>query len=316
MASLFSKHSRLQQELVNLLLLGRAHSNVFDGQRVIGDSGRNHSHHHSDHGGNDDQSGRVGVGGRGVRDNQQQQKKKKEEENENILEEGKRVGGKSEEVNDTIVLTGVPAKGRVGFLTLFEAYRHVEVGSTKYEVNNMTIYENLELTVIFVKPCTGPTRKVLLSYGFRYTIVFFRPTPSLPAHGARGHDGLVDFGGRTKQVGDSLKTPELPVWVVCSESHYSVLFSRDPSILLLPLSNEYNKSETTTNSRGSKPNKLKGSCTRSEASVAVVAGRGKNEGEGDGEGEEAAERRRNKEGVFDIEYYDGLGRQDEVRFCN
>ncbi len=27
------------------------------------------------------------------------------------------------------------------------------------------------------------------------------------------------------QVGENLKTPKLPIWIVCSESHYSILFS-------------------------------------------------------------------------------------------
>ena len=29
------------------------------------------------------------------------------------------------------------------------------------------------------------------------------------------------------EVGPSLKCPELPVWVVCSESHFTVLYSND-----------------------------------------------------------------------------------------
>jgi len=33
------------------------------------------------------------------------------------------------------------------------------------------------------------------------------------------------------EVGSSLKTPDLPVWVVCSESHFTVLFSQDASCL-------------------------------------------------------------------------------------
>ena len=73
------------QELVNLLLLGRAHSNVFDGQRVIdgeGDRAKRPAHDE------------------GLREN-----------------------------NECVVLTGVPTRGRVGFLTLFEAYKYVEVGA-------------------------------------------------------------------------------------------------------------------------------------------------------------------------------------------
>ena len=29
------------------------------------------------------------------------------------------------------------------------------------------------------------------------------------------------------QVGENYKTPRLPIWIICSESHYSVLFSVD-----------------------------------------------------------------------------------------
>jgi len=28
-------------------------------------------------------------------------------------------------------------------------------------------------------------------------------------------------------VGDNMKTPRVPIWIVCSESHYSILFSVD-----------------------------------------------------------------------------------------
>lgn len=70
---------------MNLLLLGRAHSNVFDGRRVIGDG-----------------DGDTTPGGR-------------------------KVEGEEGRGSDLVVLTGVPERGRVGFLTLFEAYNHVEV---------------------------------------------------------------------------------------------------------------------------------------------------------------------------------------------
>ena len=29
------------------------------------------------------------------------------------------------------------------------------------------------------------------------------------------------------QVGANLKRPQLPIWIICSESHYSILFSPD-----------------------------------------------------------------------------------------
>lgn len=67
------------------MLLGRAHSNVFDGRRVLGDD-------------EDD----AKTGGKGGKED-------------------------DEEGGDRVILTGVPERGMVGFLTLFEAYKHVEV---------------------------------------------------------------------------------------------------------------------------------------------------------------------------------------------
>lgn len=32
-------------------------------------------------------------------------------------------------------------------------------------------------------------------------------------------------------VGENLKTPRLPIWIVCSESHYSILFSVDSQLI-------------------------------------------------------------------------------------
>jgi len=32
------------------------------------------------------------------------------------------------------------------------------------------------------------------------------------------------------RVGECLKSPKLPIWVICSESHYSVLFSVDSKL--------------------------------------------------------------------------------------
>ena len=97
---LVDRHGYASQEAVNLLLVGRAHTNVFDGERRMEDD----------------------VAGSG----------------------------------DAVVLRGIPARGDLGFLTLHEAYGY-------------------------------------------YT------------------------------VGTHLKAPRSPVWVVYSESHYSVLFAlRDP----------------------------------------------------------------------------------------
>jgi len=33
------------------------------------------------------------------------------------------------------------------------------------------------------------------------------------------------------QVGENLKTPQVPIWIVCSESHYTVLFSVDANTI-------------------------------------------------------------------------------------
>lgn len=75
------------QELVNLLLLGRAHSNVFDGDCVIPEK-------------IDNSGSREIVGCQSTGDG----------------------GG-----GDRVVLRGAPGRGRVGFLTLFEAHEYVEV---------------------------------------------------------------------------------------------------------------------------------------------------------------------------------------------
>eukprot|EP00741_Cyanophora_paradoxa_P000404 tig00000404_g395.t1 len=89
-ATLIGSHGYCTQELVNLLLMGRAHSNVFDGERRL----------------------------------------------------------------DEQILRGIPRRSDVGYLTLFETYKYVEVGK-------------------------------------------------------------------------NYKIPSYPIWVICSESHYTVLFSLD-----------------------------------------------------------------------------------------
>mmetsp|Transcript_35118 Transcript_35118/g.44367 ORF Transcript_35118/g.44367 Transcript_35118/m.44367 type:complete len:492 (-) Transcript_35118:40-1515(-) len=98
-AKLMSQHGYAAQEMVNLLLVGRAHSNVFDGEQVMEGEG-----------------------------------------------------------DDVIRLRGIPRRSTLGFLTLFEAYQYVAVGS-------------------------------------------------------------------------NYKVPDFPIWVICSESHYSTLFSPDPNFV-------------------------------------------------------------------------------------
>jgi len=36
------------------------------------------------------------------------------------------------------------------------------------------------------------------------------------------------------QVGEFLKSPRVPIWIVCSESHYSILFSTDSALAKNP----------------------------------------------------------------------------------
>ncbi|CAN0425080.1 unnamed protein product, partial [Laminaria digitata] len=105
-------------------------------------------------------------------------------------------------------------------------------------------------------------------------------------------------------VGDRLKTPEVPVWVVCSESHYSVLFSLDPSLTTPPPADDEGAGE--------------GSDNNIESSPGDSGGGGERGGEledGEGAGDSGVGARAGGGGVsgrFDLEYYDGLGRQDEV----
>lgn len=46
---------------------------------------------------------------------------------------------------------------------------------------------------------------------------------------SRSHQHLCPLS--LTQVGCFLKTPRFPIWVVCSESHFSVLFSLQPELL-------------------------------------------------------------------------------------
>lgn len=129
---LIGQHSYASQELVNLLLFGRAFGQVFDGDRSFGDAPAAPLRRARGDGdcGPELLARLQGRGG---------------------AAEG---AGRAEEAE--MVLRGVPCACEVGFLTLFEAYGHVEVGP-------------------------------------------------------------------------SLKEPGAPVWVVCSESHYSVLYMDGPA---------------------------------------------------------------------------------------
>ena len=100
----------LFQELVNLMMFGRAYSNVFDGTKRLG-------------------SAKDGW----------------------------------------MVLQGAPRRPSIGFLSLFEAYACIEATKT-------------------------------------------------------------DEIGAFFQVGSRYKGPTCPIWVICAESHYTVLFSADPAV--------------------------------------------------------------------------------------
>ncbi|CAM9833670.1 unnamed protein product, partial [Phaeothamnion confervicola] len=103
---LMARHGYAAQELINLLLIGRATSNVFDGVRRMDDT---------------DSAGCASGGGGTC-----------------VGSECKKCGGgggsgrsgegKCGDGDGGIVLRGIPRRGRVGFLTLFEAYKYLHVG--------------------------------------------------------------------------------------------------------------------------------------------------------------------------------------------
>mmetsp|Transcript_6937 Transcript_6937/g.20266 ORF Transcript_6937/g.20266 Transcript_6937/m.20266 type:complete len:300 (+) Transcript_6937:336-1235(+) len=127
---LIETHNYASQELVNLLLCGCAHSQVFDGNQYLSDK--------RPEGGDDEDSGDGVV-------------------TEEFFDLYHGRGGGKEDDDDITVLRGIPSRCDVGFLTLFEAYEYMEVGQ-------------------------------------------------------------------------NLKEPRCPIWVICSESHYSVLFSPEDNV--------------------------------------------------------------------------------------
>ena len=111
--------------------------------------------------------------------------------------------------------------------------------------------------------------------------------------------------GTTTQVGNNFKTPEAPAWVVCSESHYSVLFSTDKSLISPP-------------SRLAKRGIAKGDTDEVCAGAEPCGNLGdENTLESTRKGGCANDRGGGCLGTtpqsFDLEYYDGLAGQDEVR---
>ena len=99
------------QELVNLLLIGRAHSNVFDGERVLGDERRGKRSF-------DPTPSRAGLG--------LPRRPRASPSNARVNNHaGDEVGGSA----DAMVLRGAHRRGDVGLLTLHEAYGYYEVGA-------------------------------------------------------------------------------------------------------------------------------------------------------------------------------------------
>jgi hypothetical protein len=169
--TLIGAHNYATQELVNLLLTGRAHSNVFDGEQR--------------------------------------------------LDDGSADGGA-----DVLVLRGVPRRADVGLLSLFESYDHVKVGS------------------------------------------FY-------------------------------KSPRAPVWVVCSESHYSVLFAAPAGAVFPPAAAPGGAAQRRNfghSSRGTVHALSPARCLGLRLVAEPAGSRG---------GASAAE-------PFDLLYFDGLAAQDEV----
>lgn len=107
------------------------------------------------------------------------------------------------------------------------------------------------------------------------------------------------------KVGDRLKNPETPIWVVCSESHYSVLFGVDRAIVHPP--------QPTTATREDSRRQLAGGSGGATAKSAPAAGSsGRGNGGSAASGHGSGGRETDGAEAFDLEYYDGLGRQDEV----
>eukprot|EP00953_Heterococcus_sp_UTEX-ZZ885_P025523 13882-Heterococcus_DN1.PRE.3 len=169
----------MTQELVNLLLIGRAHSNVFDGQQTLGSAPSTAA-------------------------------------TTTTITAATAASSATTANCDGVVLRGITHRGPVGFLTLYEAYGHAAVG-------------------------------------------------------------------------DRYKCPLHPVWVVCSESHYSVLFASQAQPAESQYTSIVQKAFTRTGYH-----KLTGYCCAVliSACVSMLTSQVPDE--------------------FDLYYYDPLGQQDST----
>lgn len=122
------------------------------------------------------------------------------------------------------------------------------------------------------------------------------------------------------QVGDRLKTPEVPVWVVCSESHYSVLFSLELSVA------SWTRVLRVREVEGQEVGEAGESYYSGGFSSAVKVRQAQAKSTIGGERldkQDKLDRHQGEaldgvgmhycDGIFDLHYYDGLDKQDEVR---
>ncbi len=104
-------------------------------------------------------------------------------------------------------LRGVARRCKLGLLTLFEWYKYVEVSSGE-RMQRRGGYVFHHSTTLAERSCERrirPSSLILLPRSFH-----------------------------RRQVGSHLKTPELPFWVVCYESHFTVLFGADARPMTSP----------------------------------------------------------------------------------
>ena len=218
--ALIGANGYCSQELVNLLLLGRAHSNVFDGERSVGGD-------------------EPAAGGDGVPS-----------------------GAADENGDGGFRLRGVPKRGLVGFLTLFERQVGARIGAA-----------DPPLTRPSPSPRTAAHRRP--------------PHPDPPPPPPRlPSQSYNDFP--LLEVGSRLKRPLSPIFVVQSESHYSVLWACGPT----------------------PPDALPPSVYRLAGDPDELDDEG--DDDDDGRWAEYGGRRQLAEGeAFDLYYFDQMGERDE-----
>ncbi|XP_063839860.1 uncharacterized protein LOC135088776 isoform X4 [Scylla paramamosain] len=106
-----------------------------------------------------------------------------------------KLGGNSPQ-QESVVLRGITQKAEIGLLSLFEHYDCYKLKTT----TNKNCFKNNN-----------------------------NNNNSKESEGRRKRREVEEGEIRTK-VGTHLKAPQYPIWVVCCESHYSCLFSRDTSV--------------------------------------------------------------------------------------